>query len=185
MCTHDEGALEEELVGIARDQADPVTVLVLQAEAEELGWPKLQVGRERPGVTRGRRQLGPVIAQAGGPPLGPVILAVEVGAPALQPPRAALPARVSEGTVAVDRLTSERDHRKAVADQGGPFVLEANAGDSVTLVVSRDAGAAGEIHLEPAPLLKLKEAPQAAEHEGVAEAPAAEGNLVVAIEDAQ
>src|SRR5215831_15689096 len=131
MCTHDESALEEEFVGIASEQADPITVLVLHAKAEELGWPKLQVGRERPGVTRGRQQLAPVIAQAGGPPFGPVILAVEVEAPALQPTRAALPAGVPHGIVAIDRLTGERDHRKAVADQGSPFVFEANAGDSV------------------------------------------------------
>src|SRR5215471_8875739 len=183
MRTHDEGALEEEFAGIASEQADPITILVLHAEAEELGGPKLQVGRERPGMTRGRQQLAPVIAQAGGPPFGPVILAVEVEAPALQPTRAALPAGIPHGIVAIDRLTGERGHRKAVADQGGPFVLEANTGNRVTSVVGRNAGAAGEIHLEPAPLLELKEAPQAAEHQGGAEAAAAKGDLVIAIED--
>src|SRR5215813_3294429 len=162
MRTHDESALEEEFVGIASEQADPITILVLHAEAEELGGPKLQVGRERPRVPRGRQQLAPVVAQAGCPAFGPVILAVEVEAPALQPTCAALPAGAQHSIVAVDRLTGERDHWKAVADQGGPFVLEANAGDSVTSVVGRNAGAAGEIHLEPAPLLELKEAPQAA-----------------------
>ena len=52
MCTHDEGALEEEFVGIASEQANPITIFVLHAETEELGGPKLQIGRERPGVTR-------------------------------------------------------------------------------------------------------------------------------------
>jgi len=41
----------------------------------------MQVGRERPDVDRGRRQIGPIKRKQEATPLGQVILAVEVGSP--------------------------------------------------------------------------------------------------------
>src|SRR5437762_4865473 len=89
MRAQDEAALQEQLFGRALDGAPSLGVLVLQPEAQELRRLELQVRRHGPLPSTLDGQLGPVAAQAGGPPTVDIVLRVGVGAPALDMPVAA------------------------------------------------------------------------------------------------
>jgi hypothetical protein len=57
----------------------------------------------------------------------------------------------------VDRLGCKRDDGERVARDRRPFVLDAQAGHRISSVVLGQTGAAGQIHLQAAPLVALEE----------------------------
>src|SRR5438445_7789652 len=182
MCAQDEASLQEQLFGRALDGAPSLGVLVLQPKAQELRRLELNVRRQCPLPAALDGQLGPVSAQAGGPATIDVVLGVRVCAPALG-------ARVAAGVAvhfpeAAQPLGGQREDRKSGA-RPDPLVLAAHSDHGVSVAVGGGAGGRRQVELQPAELLELEERTPAADEQRIAQRAAAEGRLVVAVEDAE
>src|SRR5215467_14516969 len=202
----DECRLQQQLVDISRAAAVEVDavairsrrVLVAEPKAQKLGGHERQIRTDRPLVARVLRILGPVIPeperpQAQGAEAERLELAVGPGAEAVQSVRArgvighAVTVGVRAGDIhvadLVERFAGQREERVLPA-VGFVLVFRVGPDDRVAKPIGRVPAGHGRAELQRAPLLEIEEGPRAPCDEGILEAVAAEGHLVVSVEHA-
>src|SRR5689334_663260 len=202
----DEGGLEEDLVDLPGARlvvgeavaVGSLGVLVAEPEAEELRGHEREVGPDGPLPPAHDRVLGPVVAEAGGPAgelpgAEGLHLAARVPAPAIASPglvRRVLDA-VAVGVLAehvdapdlVDRLPEQGQQRVLPALRAVP-VLGVEAQQRVAAPLRGDPVGRRDPELQRALVAQLQERAEPGGHQRGVELAAAEGGVVVAVEDA-
>src|SRR2546422_4636376 len=201
MGAEDERALEEDLVhppgarvvqveGVASLRA-AVGVLVRQPEAQELRRPEREIRLDRPLLTGIHRVLRPVVADAAGPTaeglhLEPGVPAEVIALTLVDLIDRAVPVHVDADVrlaQRVERFARDRDQWMEPTVRT-IFVAALPAQDRGAVSVVRLAARDRHAQLDRVLVAELEERPEPAGGEGVLQGAAAEGGLVVPVEDA-